>query len=142
MDQLTPIQLNLHPIHSAEIISAVSEIAPIEACGIIGGDALSSRKIYPIRNILQSPNVYLMDAAEMLQAFMDIEDQGWDIVAFYHSHPHSFPSPSQTDLDQNYYPDTPYVIAGKIDGKWELRAYILNDDQSREIPIVTPQIHL
>lgn len=137
MAELIPNKLNLHPTHRDEILSIAQQTVPNEACGIVGGDAQSSRKVYPIRNILQSPNVYLMDAAEMLQAFMDIEDRGWEILAFFHSHPHSWPSPSQKDLDQNYYPDIPYVIAGKIDRVWELRAYLLKEGQSREIPIVT-----
>lgn len=141
MDKLIPTQLNLHPTHRDEIISIVSQIAPIEACGIVGGDALTSQKVYPIHNTLQSPNAYLMDPAEMLQAFLEIEDRQWEILAFYHSHPHSNPSPSQTDLDQNYYPHTPYLIAGKIDGGWKLRAYLLTEGVSSEIPIVTPQIN-
>lgn len=142
MDELIPTQLNLHPTHREEIITVARQLVPIEACGMIGGDAQTSRKVYPISNTLHSPYEFLMDPEEMLKAFMEIEDHKWEVLAFFHSHPASPPLPSPIDLARNYYPHTPHLIAGKIGDTWKLRAFILESHQSREIPIVTPTISL
>lgn len=137
MDELIPSQLLLHPIHREEVIEIARQLAPIEACGIIAGEKGESRKVYPISNSLNSPTEYLMDAEQMLQAFWDIEENGWQVLAFFHSHTFSQPFPSQTDLSRNFYPHTIFVIAGKIEGRWALKAFQLKEHSYIEIPIVT-----
>ncbi len=136
MDELIPSQLNLHPDHLAEILSIASQNAPYEACGILAGENGFSCKVYPILNTLQSRSEYLMDAEQMLHAFWDIEEKGWQTLAFFHSHPNSPPIPSATDLARNFYPHTIHAIAGKIETRWELKAYQLFKQNYNEIPIV------
>ena len=36
--------------------------------------------------------------------------QGLEVLGFYHSHPHSAPEPSSTDLAEASYPDRVYLI--------------------------------
>lgn len=139
MDQLTNQNLSISSQHYQEIIAIVDKIAPIEACGMIAGEKKQSKKVFHITNTLDSPYEYLMDPEEMLKAFWEIDEQDWEVLAFFHSHPMSRPIPSSTDLARNYYPDTPHLILGKSQSKWESRAYYLVKTEYKEIPIeITP----
>ena len=42
----------------------------------------------------------------------EIEDDGLELGAIYHSHTRSDPVPSQTDINLAFYPDSLYVIVG------------------------------
>lgn len=81
------------------IVSQARAEAPLECCGLIGGQGETARKVYPARNADQSRVHYTIDPRDMLNATRDIEDvQGWEISAFYHSHPRSDAYPSPTDV--------------------------------------------
>jgi proteasome lid subunit RPN8/RPN11 len=56
-------------------------------------------------------------------------------IAFFHSHPASQPIPSQTDLDRNYYPETPQLIIGKEMDQWAIRGFLLSKKDIKEIKI-------
>ena len=43
---------------------------------------------------------------------MEIDDEGLDLGAIYHSHTRSAPYPSQTDINLAFYPDALYIIVG------------------------------
>ena len=135
MDQLNKSSITLLNRHHTQIISISQQHSPIEACGIIAGEDLISRKIYEITNSLNSPMEFLMDPAEMVEAFWDMEIHNWEPIAFFHSHPVSPPFPSQTDLKRNYYPDTPHLIAGQQGGNWVIRAFFLFKTNFQEIRI-------
>lgn len=136
MDQLNPFSLQLSETHLAQIISIAKLRAPNEACGIIAGEGSTGRQIYEISNSLNSPTEYLMNPEEMVRVFWEIENNNLDPVAFFHSHPHSLPFPSPTDLARNYYPDTPHLIVGLEEDIWTARAFLLAQADYREIRLI------
>ncbi len=71
---------------------------PNECCGLIAGKDSDAERGYRITNTARSPFRYLMDPQEFLDADKDAESRGLSLVAFYHSHTHSAPYPSQTDV--------------------------------------------
>ena len=71
---------------------------PNECCGILAGPKDAVAKIYPITNTVASPVRYLMHPQEQLNAMLDADRNGWEIIAFYHSHTHSAAYPSPTDV--------------------------------------------
>ena len=71
---------------------------PNECCGILAGPKDAVAKRYPITNTVASPVRYLMHPQEQLNAMLDAERNGWEIIAFYHSHTHSEAYPSPTDV--------------------------------------------
>ena len=82
-----------------QIVAQARAEAPLECCGLIGGQGETALQIYPARNADQSRVHYTIDPRDMLNATRDIEDvQGWEISAFYHSHPRSDAYPSPTDV--------------------------------------------
>ena len=87
---------------------------PLEACGIFAGLANQAVRLYAIDNILASPVAYEMDPQQQLQAMIDLEEHGWEMVAIFHSHPTGPEQPSPTDVAQAYYPECVYIIASLV----------------------------
>jgi proteasome lid subunit RPN8/RPN11 len=100
---------------------------PLEVCGLVAGIANRSYKVYPITNELHSRVRFRMQPQEMINAFLEIEKQGWELLAIYHSHPQGPPSPSPTDLMEFAYPGTAYLICSPLAGEWICRAFLIQE---------------
>ena len=88
---------------------------PLEACGILAGVNNQVTHLYAIDNILASPVAYEMDPQQQLQAMIDLEERGWEMVAIFHSHPAGPEHPSPTDIAQAYYPECVTIIVSLVD---------------------------
>jgi [CysO sulfur-carrier protein]-S-L-cysteine hydrolase len=51
-----------------------------------------------------------MDPKEQFGVFKDIRTEGTELLAIYHSHPHTVAYPSSTDVGLAYYPEALYII--------------------------------
>ena len=104
---------------------------PNECCGILAGSDGTVQKLYRITNTAKSPYRYLMDPQEQLTAMLDSEKNGWDMLAFYHSHTHGPDGPSQTDVRmalQSGWLDLYYVVVSLEDKKSpQVRAFTIED---------------
>ena len=69
-----------------EMVAHSLEEDPNECCGILSGSDDTVEKLYRITNTTKSPYRYLMDPQEFLNADIDTESNGWEFIAFYHSH--------------------------------------------------------
>jgi len=106
-----------------------------EACGLVGGVLPSAIKIYPVANALHSPTRFRMDAHEQVRALMDIEQNGWELLAIYHSHLQGPGEPSETDKNEFAYPGVIYLIVDLSKSKQTLRGFKLLYSSWIEIPI-------
>jgi proteasome lid subunit RPN8/RPN11 len=118
-----------------QIVSHALKGYPNEACGAVAGTDGKAVRVYPMRNAEGSPVVYRFDEREQLRVFDEIEDQGWDLLAFFHSHTHTEAFPSPTDLAQAHwrdpftgdlvaaYPGTHYLIVSLRDDEPVLRGF-------------------
>jgi len=113
----------------------LKETLPLEGCGLMAGlDARVSR-IYPVSNRLASPYNYEMEPVQQLEAIMDLEERGLDLLAIYHSHPHGPDVPSASDVSQAYYPDSLYIIVSfRIERRPSVRAFHILDGKVTEVP--------
>ena len=94
-----------------QLIAYARRDAPNETCGIIGGKNNRALKIYPLKNTHATPHVnFYADPLELLAAFRDIEANGWEHFAIYHSHLATAAYPSETDIAHAYYPDAIYLL--------------------------------
>jgi [CysO sulfur-carrier protein]-S-L-cysteine hydrolase len=105
---------------------------PNECCGLIAGNDSNAERGYRITNTAKSPFRYLMDPQEFLDADKDAEGHGLSLVAFYHSHTHSAPYPSQTDVRmavESGWLD-PYYILVSLENKEnpEVRLYTITGE--------------
>jgi proteasome lid subunit RPN8/RPN11 len=96
---------------------------PNEACGLLAGKACPEQgrragrveKVYQMTNADHSPVTYRLDPEEQYRTFMEIEEEGWELLAIYHSHSHSPAYPSATDLELAFYPDSLHLIISLAD---------------------------
>ena len=71
---------------------------PNECCGILAGKDGQIEKLRRMVNMEASPFRYRMDPEEQVLVEKEIDDNGWEYLAFYHSHTHSPAYPSETDV--------------------------------------------
>lgn len=125
--------LELKKQHLEEMIAHARMERPLEACGILAGRNGCAVRLYRARNADQSCVSYRLEPEEQYRIFMDIEKQGLDILAIYHSHPSSSPIPSETDLKQAYYPEAIYLVVSLADPEQpQVRAFRIVDDEFTE----------
>ena len=106
--------------------------APNECCGMIASRDGGAVKVYPAVNAAASPLRYEIDGPEQYRIQMEIDDEGLDLGAIYHSHTRSDPVPSQTDINLAFYPDALYVIVGVAGEEPDVRAFRIVDGQVTE----------
>jgi proteasome lid subunit RPN8/RPN11 len=90
---------------------------PNECCGLLAGKDGRVTEIYKMTNTQHSPVNYLMDPREQFVAFKEMRKKGLELLAIYHSHPHTQAYPSQTDVRLAYYPEAVYIILSLQDRK-------------------------
>jgi [CysO sulfur-carrier protein]-S-L-cysteine hydrolase len=83
---------------------------PQEACGLLAGKAGRIERLYPVTNILHSRFHFRMDSTEQVEALLDMEKQGWQLLAIFHSHPDGPGEPSAEDVANAFYPEAIQVI--------------------------------
>lgn len=125
--------LSLPRSHSDEIIAHAREDAPNECCGLIAGNDGSATKLYRALNAEASPYRYNVDPKDLLRIYRDIDGNGWDVLAIYHSHTHTEAYPSPTDVSLAAWPEAYYLIVSLQDeANPVLRAFRIQDGQVSE----------
>jgi proteasome lid subunit RPN8/RPN11 len=128
-----------------EIVAHAFGGLPNEACGVIAGRDGRPVRMYPLRNIEESPVVYRFDERQQLKVFNDVEDRGWDLLGFWHSHTQTEAYPSPTDRERAHwkdpvsgeevlaYPGTSYLILSLRDRENpEIRSFRFEDGRPVE----------
>jgi proteasome lid subunit RPN8/RPN11 len=83
---------------------------PLECCGILSGKEKTVQRAFKLKNIEESPAKYLMAPQDQLKVFEEMEKESVEMIAIYHSHPHTIPFPSETDVKMAFFPDTSSII--------------------------------
>jgi proteasome lid subunit RPN8/RPN11 len=98
---------------------------PSECCGVLLGKDDEIVEAVRTGNLAESPNRFLIDPRDHINARRAARHRGLEVVGFYHSHPGSSPEPSATDLAEASYPDHLYLIVGLASSPPEARLYRL-----------------
>ena len=105
--------------------------APKECCGILAGLDGSVRRNYRITNTAHSPYRYLMDPQEQLRAMLNAERNGWEVLAFYHSHTHTKAYPSRVDvgmaLESGYHSEYYVLVSLEDPEQPQVRVFEINE---------------
>lgn len=106
---------------------------PAECCGLLLGpspapDAAWSAptriaEAVPIPNASGDPNRFFLEPEAYIAERRRARDRGLAVVGFYHSHPHSSPAPSVTDLLEATYPDHLYLIVSLARSSPQIRVF-------------------
>lgn len=129
--------IHIRKDHFEEIIASAKSHAPIESCGIIAGKNGRSIKVFPITNILQSSTRYQMAPNEQIKVLLQLEENQWDLLAIYHSHPAGPPYPSVTDIAEATYPEAVYLIVSSESGNWICKGFIIDRNEINEVEVST-----
>jgi proteasome lid subunit RPN8/RPN11 len=125
------------------VVAAISTHArcerPRECCGILLGTGDRIVEAVAAGNVAAEPlRSYEVSPADHIAQIRRCRDAGGvlRIVGVYHSHPHSAPVPSPTDLEQAY-EEYVYLIAGPADDSepLEIRAYRFNGGRFADVQL-------
>jgi proteasome lid subunit RPN8/RPN11 len=113
-----------------------------ECCGMIAytpaesdGEPRATR-VHRAENIHASRKRFEIDGKEVLRTIDEFEDEDWELGAIYHSHTHTAPYPSQTDINfAANWPGLEWMIVGLADGEPEVRCYLIEDGTVREVEL-------
>ena len=118
-----------------EIVTHARAELPNEACGLIAGKEGVPYRVYQMRNADRSPVAYRFDPMEQYRVMNELEDEGLDIHAIYHSHTHTEAFPSATDRARAHwtdprtgesapiFPETRYLILSLAEQEPVLRGF-------------------
>jgi [CysO sulfur-carrier protein]-S-L-cysteine hydrolase len=133
-----------------ELLEHAREEAPNECCGLIGGVNGEAKTVYRARNAEASPLRYNLDPQDQIRIYGEIERNGEDLAAIYHSHTASPAYPSQTDINlalmdrreddrvvgkEPIFPGVVHLIASLADGERPLRGFEITEDGVTEIEL-------
>ncbi len=129
------------------IVEHAKERYPKEACGILSGKIIDSKKnssyklvskIYRTNNISDTPvNCYLMDPKEQIDIFKKIRKENLKMLGIYHSHPQSSNYPSKRDSDMAFYEEAVYMIISLRNfNKPDVRAFKIEEGKIEEERII------
>jgi [CysO sulfur-carrier protein]-S-L-cysteine hydrolase len=116
---------------------------PDEACGMLAGPIGVDLEptgvvtaVYPCTNTDRSARTYTVDPNDMFKALNDAQSRGAELVGVWHSHTHSDPYPSDTDVRKASEPYYLYVIVSLQHAEPVLRCYRIRDAAVRECEVV------
>jgi [CysO sulfur-carrier protein]-S-L-cysteine hydrolase len=108
---------------------------PLEACGLLVGSGWRVARFVATTNAAASARIYSIPPGELLRAERSAEDEGAEILGVFHSHTHTEPYPSPTDVAQAPDPGWHYVIVSLKRDAPEARSYRIVDGTITEEPI-------
>ncbi len=125
-----------------DVIAHAREEYDAECCGLIAyapgeaGGLAQAVRVHRAANVFASRKRFEIDGRELLHALGAFEEGGLDLGAIYHSHTHTAPYPSQTDVNfAANWPGLEWVIVGLADGDPEVRCYLIEGGQVQEVPL-------
>jgi len=111
-----------------EMVAHAKADLPNECCGILAGPDGKVMKVYRMSNVEASPFRFVMDPGELVQVDTEAGENGWELLAIYHSellaiyhsHTGSEAYPSDTDVriaggTAGLWPDVRYVLVSLMD---------------------------
>ena len=126
----------------ADMIGLALDEYPLEACGLItgpprpgGGAGDGAHEFHRCTNIAESARVYTIDPKDHLRIEREADDRDWEVNGVVHSHTHSEPYPSPTDVAAAPDPTWHYVIISLKRESPEIRSYRIVDGQITSEPV-------
>lgn len=104
-----------------------------EICGLISAEHGHAQHVWPMMNVAaERGHLFQMDPAEQIDALRQMREQGQNLFAIYHSHPHAPAVPSPRDAEQAAYPQALYLIVSlNTKGVLEMQGYRLDSSDKK-----------
>jgi proteasome lid subunit RPN8/RPN11 len=123
-----------------EMVSHCLAAMPYEGCGLLVGDAATAtvHRVVQTDNVARSSRLYAVGSRDLLRTDREAEAEGRSIVGVFHSHTHTDPYPSPTDILQAPDPAWHYVLVSLRDELASVRSYRIDTGVVTEEAIVEP----
>jgi proteasome lid subunit RPN8/RPN11 len=131
---MTDRSLILSRAHMFVMQRHVTQEAPLESCGILAGKAGRVELVMPIKNAIESKVRFQMEPRAQLRAMQQIESEGLEMLAIFHSHPRGASVPSPTDIQEAAYPVV-NIIWSKAGRRWQARGFWIEAGKVEEVPL-------
>ena len=114
---------------------------PNEMCGVIIGDRAAADggtalRWEPARNRAASPLRYEIHPDDLLRLTIATEEADEEFWAIVHSHTHSAPRPSLTDVGLAFYADALYVLVSLADEEPAVAAWRIVEGEIHPVELV------
>lgn len=125
----------------AQIIGHALDEYPLEMCGLLAGPTSNGQPgskapvFFPCGNDDRSARVYTVNPRDHMRAENAADDLDYEINGVVHSHTHSEPYPSPTDVSAAVSPDWHYVIVSLKREAPEVRSYRIVDGEIVDEPL-------
>ncbi len=136
---MIPRELVLKRAHMFAMQRHINYEAPLEACGILGGRSDAVELVLPVRNAAASKVRFRMDPTAQLRAMTQIEQEGLEMLAIFHSHPKGPSEPSATDIQEAAYPVV-NIIWSKAGRRWQARGFWIEAGKVQEVPLRVQEV--
>ncbi len=124
-----------------DIVAHAREEYDAECCGMIAYDesvdgSARAARVHRATNVFASRKRFEIDGKELLATIDEFEREGWELGAIYHSHTHTAPYPSQTDINfAANWPGLEWVIVGLAGETPEVRCYLIEEGKVRDVAL-------
>jgi proteasome lid subunit RPN8/RPN11 len=123
-----------------DIVAHAREEYDAECCGLLGygpdDGATRAQRVHRATNVFESRKRFEIDGRELLHVMDDFEGAGLELGAIYHSHTHTDPYPSQTDINfAANWPGLEWVIVGLAGEEPEVRCYLIDGAAVQEVAL-------
>ncbi len=135
------MELRLTDTQYRVIIGNCYDGLPNESCGLLVGPTVDGvptgvvTEARPAVNADASARTYSVASKDMLRAMRSAEEHSCEIVGVWHSHTHTDPFPSPTDVRTSVDPSWMYVIVSLKHGAPMLLAYNIANDTITELSV-------
>jgi len=139
LEDVLPNMLILNQIIEAEIAIRAVESYPFEGCGLLFGTVQNEdnvvRAIFPVPNVWDVEEErrvrFRIDDMDMVNAELEADEQGLDVIGIFHSHPDHPPVASLRDLAWATWTGYSYLITEVRGGEaFESKSWQLRSDRS------------
>ena len=118
-----------------QIIEHARDDLPNECCGAVGMRDGVATKVYRCKNEAASPMKFSM-GIDLFHAQTDMEEQGAELGAIYHSHPKTEAYPSQTDMNwSDQYPGVEWIIVSLGGDEPVVRSFVVTRSSVEEVAV-------
>lgn len=118
------------------MLSQAQACLPEEACGLLGGKGAAAWRAIPLENVEHSRSRYRMEPQGQIEAMLQLERTGEELVGIFHSHPAGPTALSDTDVQEARYPECVYLVLSQDGGAWVGRAFRIGSEGVQPVSLV------
>jgi proteasome lid subunit RPN8/RPN11 len=119
-----------------EIVEHARRDAPDECCGLVAARDGTAIAVHQAENVAHSPYRFEVDGRTLLRLLGELEGEGEELGAIYHSHTRSGAYPSQTDINFSAgWPGIEWLIVGLDAPHPEVRSFLIDGGEVREVAL-------